>query len=437
MPRIPALAVVPRISARAVAPALVLVLVLAPFAFAAAARAAVPDDCRSSVDDPPPANGPANHRIGYAVSADGLVFNDSGAPALQRASVPDAVELGNGETRVYYVSGEAGRHGIHIARLAANGDIVPFECVRLDGVFDGHAVDPDVVRLADGRLRLFYKADFGLPQTPGAASIHSAVSDDGVHFTTEGAALEGAGGGADPTVTRAPDGTWLMATPGGGVVYLARSSDGQRFASVGGPLQVAGIPELWTTGNQVHLLVGSDHLAQLVSNDSGATWSQGSPLAVNLPSESGLGSPSVSGHAGAWKLFAIELSPPPGGGGGGLCQHTETALCLGGGRFRATLGWKSGPGSQGAGHARSLGRDSGWFWFFGPDNAEVLVKVLDGCAVNDAYWVFAAGLTTLEVDLRVEDLLAHEAWTYHARGGGNFESTSDSEAFRTCDAGGS
>jgi hypothetical protein len=407
----------------------------------AAARAAVPDDCRSSVDDPPPANGPSSHRIGYANSSDGLHFQDPGAPALLRASVPDGVELGNGETRVYYVSGEAGRHGIHIARIAANGEIVPFECVRLDGAYDGHAVDPDVVRLPDGRLRLFYKADFGLPGGPGAASIHSAISDDGVHFAREGAALEGAGGGADPTVARAPDGSWLMATPGGDVVFLAHSDDGRHFTSLGAPLPVSGIPELWTTGAQVHLLVGSDHLQNLVSSDSGATWSQGPALTVNLPSESGLGSPSVSGHTGAWRFFAIELSPPSGGGGGGggggACQPNETRLCLGNGRFRVTAGWKGEAGSQGAAHARNLGRDSGWFWFFGPDNAEVLVKVLNGCAVNGAYWVFAAGLTTLEVDLRVEDLVGHQVWTYHAPGGGNFESVTDSEAFRTCGAGGS
>lgn len=415
----------------------VLLIAIVPFVLAGAASAAVPDDCRSSVDDPPPANGPANHRIGYAVSADGLVFDDSGAPALLRASVPDAVEFASGETRVYYVSGEAGRHGIHIARIAANGEIVPFECVRLDGAFDGHAVDPDVVRLADGRLRLFYKADFGLPQEPGSASIHSAISDDGIHFARDGAALEG-GGGADPTVTRAPDGSWLMATPGGAVVFLARSDDGRHFTSFGAPLQVSGIPELWTTGGQVHLLVGSDRLDQLVSSDNGATWSHGPTLTVNLPSESGLGSPSISGHPGAWRFFAIELSPPPGGGGPGLCQQTESALCVGDNRrFRVTLGWTDGSSNQGAGHARSLGRDSGWFWFFGPDNAEVLVKVLDGCAVNDTFWVFAAGLTTLEVDLHVEDLVAHEAWTYHAPGGGNFEAVSDSEAFRTCGAGGS
>ncbi len=408
------------------------------------ARAAVPDDCRSSVDDPPPANGPSNHRIGYAVSVDGLLFEDAGAAALPRASVPDAVELASGETWVYYVSGEAGRHGIHIARLAPSGEIVPFECVRLDGVFDGHAVDPDVVRLPDGRLRLFFKGDFGLPNEPGRQPIESAVSGDGIHFEREGAALD-SGGGADPSVARLADGSWLMATPSRGVTHLARSSDGRHFISTGAPLQADGIPELWATGSQVHLLLGSDRLRHLVSSDGGATWSQGPPLTVNLPSERGLGSPSISGHAGAWRFFAIELDAPPGDGpgpgpggpgpGGGIgCQPSETALCLGGGRFRATASWKAGPGNQGAARARTLGRDSGWFWFFSPDNAEVLVKVLDGCSVNDAYWVFAAGLTTLEVELRVEDLVADEVWTHRHAGHGNFPSASDSEAFRTCGA---
>jgi hypothetical protein len=414
------------------------ILVLALAALGAhAARAVLPDACRSTVDDPPPANGPANHKVGHAVSSDGLVFADSGAPALPKASVPDAVERPGGETLVYYVSGEAGRHGIHVGRLSASGEIVPFDCVRLDGAYDGHAVDPDVVLLADGRIRLFYRADFGLDNPPGTPAIQSAVSSDGVHFTIEGIALETAGG-ADPSVTRLADGSWLMATPGRQIVFLASSDDGLHFTPMGS-VPIDGIPELWSTGEQVHLLAGSDQLRNLVSSDGGVTWSQGPALTVNLPAESGFGSPSISGHPGAWRLFVIELGPPPGGGGGPgggpRCQPGETTLCLGDGRFRVTAGWRVGPGSQGSAHAHALGRDSGYFWFFGPDNAEVLVKVLDGCAVNDAFWAFAAGLTTLEVELRVEDLLGGTSWVHRGAGGANFPSRTDIEAFHTCDAG--
>jgi hypothetical protein len=46
--------------------------------------------------------------------------------------------------------------------------------------------------------------------------------------------------------------------------------------------------------------------------------------------------------------------------------------------------------------------DSGAFWFFHRDNWELLVKVLDGCAVNGHYWVFLAATTNVEFDLFVD-----------------------------------
>ena len=45
--------------------------------------------------------------------------------------------------------------------------------------------------------------------------------------------------------------------------------------------------------------------------------------------------------------------------------------------------------------------ESGLLHFFGRDNVEVLVKVLDGCAINGHRWVFVAPVTTLAFRLRV------------------------------------
>lgn len=43
------------------------------------------------------------------------------------------------------------------------------------------------------------------------------------------------------------------------------------------------------------------------------------------------------------------------------------------------------------------------FWFFSPDNREISLKVLNGCAQNGFYWFFAAGLTNVAVDIDVHD----------------------------------
>ena len=47
---------------------------------------------------------------------------------------------------------------------------------------------------------------------------------------------------------------------------------------------------------------------------------------------------------------------------------------------------------------------SGLLYFFNRDNAEILVKVLDGCAINGHRWVFVAPVTTLGFRLQIREL---------------------------------
>ncbi|MEM8931514.1 MAG: spondin domain-containing protein, partial [Acidobacteriota bacterium] len=52
------------------------------------------------------------------------------------------------------------------------------------------------------------------------------------------------------------------------------------------------------------------------------------------------------------------------------------------GRFRVTVEWRDTDQRRGVGQPLELTDDSGTFWFFDAANVEVLVKVLDGCAIN-------------------------------------------------------
>ncbi len=122
--------------------------------------------------------------------------------------------------------------------------------------------------------------------------------------------------------------------------------------------------------------------------------------------------------------FDFALEPAQG------CDD-PAALCLGGERFRAYAMWKTETG-QGVGTAVPLTDDSGYFHFFSPDNVEILVKVLDGCGLNGAYWVFAAGLTDLEIELRVQDLSSGQERRYTNPSGRIFEPIQDVEAFFEC-----
>ncbi len=61
------------------------------------------------------------------------------------------------------------------------------------------------------------------------------------------------------------------------------------------------------------------------------------------------------------------------------------------------------PGSdqRGTAYGVPVTGQSGYFWFFNKDNAEITVKILDGRAVNGKYWVFLASMTDLQFTARV------------------------------------
>ena len=48
--------------------------------------------------------------------------------------------------------------------------------------------------------------------------------------------------------------------------------------------------------------------------------------------------------------------------------------------------------------------DSALFYFFSPDNWELMVKVLDGCAINGRFWVYSAASTDVGFTVLVKDL---------------------------------
>jgi len=79
------------------------------------------------------------------------------------------------------------------------------------------------------------------------------------------------------------------------------------------------------------------------------------------------------------------------------------SLSLNEGRFEVRLDWRDHPGEGHAAAAVPLTDLSGSFWFFHPENIEMVVKVLDGRGVNGAFWLFAASMTDLGYTLTVID----------------------------------
>lgn len=116
----------------------------------------------------------------------------------------------------------------------------------------------------------------------------------------------------------------------------------------------------------------------------------------------------------------------------GSCVASDTVLCLNRDRYKVEIEWRTSGGERGVGHAIRLTPDSGYFWFFGPDNVEVVTKVLDGCTLNSRYWVFSAGLTDVEVIMRVTDTGTGAVKTYTNPRGRAFQPIQDTDAFSTC-----
>ena len=95
--------------------------------------------------------------------------------------------------------------------------------------------------------------------------------------------------------------------------------------------------------------------------------------------------------------------------------------------------WATEDGSSGDGRAIPLTADTGAFWFFNAANVEVLIKVLDACSTQfDRFWVFAAGLTNVEVRLTVTDTQTDQVKVYDNPLDRPFQPIQDTDAFATC-----
>ncbi|MCY4019145.1 MAG: hypothetical protein OXG39_07030, partial [Chloroflexi bacterium] len=74
-------------------------------------------------------------------------------------------------------------------------------------------------------------------------------------------------------------------------------------------------------------------------------------------------------------------------------------------------------------------QDSGLFRFFDADNWEILIKVLDGCAVNGNYWLYGASTTDLGYVIRVVDTVTGDVREYRNDPGQPAAAITDAQAF--------
>ena len=128
-----------------------------------------------------------------------------------------------------------------------------------------------------------------------------------------------------------------------------------------------------------------------------------------------------------WEIRSPSVAP---------CEDSPTTVCLANGRFRARARWRDFAGRSGAAGVVRLTGDSGFFWFFAPENPELLLKVVDACGLPgfENFWAYSTGLTNVEVELEIVDSWSGERRTVRTEMGQPFAPVFDSGSFRVCDA---
>ena len=123
----------------------------------------------------------------------------------------------------------------------------------------------------------------------------------------------------------------------------------------------------------------------------------------------------ASGSGGA-REFSQEVSATTGAFRD-ACRIGGQYLCLRDGRFEVQAHWSNpdmaGEHGFGTGVPIDFSDESGLFWFFEPDNVELVLKVLDGTALNGNFWVFFGALSDVEYWVTVEDTQGERRLTYH------------------------
>lgn len=119
----------------------------------------------------------------------------------------------------------------------------------------------------------------------------------------------------------------------------------------------------------------------------------------------------------------------------GSCPPSATdLLCLENERFTVRSAWRTrqGPRDNSPVVQNVPSNNSGLFYFFDEDNWEMLLKVLDGCPINDHFWVFYAATTNVEFTVTVTDTQEQEVRTYFNPLGSPATPVQDTAAFATC-----
>jgi len=210
------------------------------------------------------------------------------------------------------------------------------------------------------------------------------------------------------------------------------------FASAGTNVGLA-LTVTDTVTGAARTYVNLDGTAALPVQDTSAFACSGNAASTPRPELQGVTAPA--GGAAPPRPLAPELAAPAAAPST-ACTPGDTVLCIDGQpgdrRFQIQVAYRTaqGGGLAGSGHAVPLAPAGivrgGVFWFFSPDNPEMLVKVLDGCGANGRQWFFASAGTNVGLTVTVTDTKTGMQRVYTNPDGTAALPVQDTSAFTAC-----
>ena len=281
--------------------------------------------------------------------------------------------------------------------------------------------------------------EYPVPSANGSLSAVSGIvagPDGNLWFTEQGADKIGkitpagviseyplAAGSVPAGIAVGPDGALWFAEQSGNRIGRM-TTDGTLTNEFTIPTATSGTQGITSGGD------GNLWFAEGAGNKIGRITTSGQITELDVPTAHG-GPFAITSAAGSiW--FTEALTAKIGqvaGVGPGPCVAGATTLCLNANRFKVEVGWNvPDQGTSGAGQAKPLTGDTGYFWFFNSANVELVIKVLDARGVNGHFWVFYGALSDVAYTITVTDtqtnVVQHYENPYH-----HLASFADTSAF--------
>lgn len=183
------------------------------------------------------------------------------------------------------------------------------------------------------------------------------------------------------------------------------------------------------------MIYAGDRNGVLRSRDRGLTWEFYRAGMGVLPTVSRVNDfarvPGSALYAGVSEKGVFRTDPAP------------RVISLRNGRFAVELDWDNGVGETGEGLTASVSgnggavdlrsEDSAVIEFFGGNNWEMLIKVLDATRLNGRFWVFSAAATDVAIETTVTDTSCGTTKVYRNPLGMPAQAVTDTEAFTPCE----